>query len=440
MSCGIDKEGSAPLSSVLSSGELDPTFYNSGFLALNNAAGGNDDDFIYGIAKDYNDRIIAVGSSVNSLGNTDLVVWRFTSDGVLDTSFSGDGKMTHDNAAGGNSDDVGYGVAISGANEIYITGYSINGAGNRDMVVWKLTSSGALDTSFNTTGVFVHDGAAGGNLQDQGQKIALMSNGSVVVAGFSDQNLTNRDMAVWKLTSSGALDTSFNTTGYVTDDGAAGGNNEWANSLKIDASNNIYVAGQAETMATSFDMALWKFTTNGALDTSFNSTGIYTQGNIAGGNGIDVATDLVFDSEGSIYVSGYSLNSSGNNDMVVWKFNTSGTLNTDFNATGIVMFDVSSVFGGAINDIAHSLLIDSQGKIVVVGTGNDDLVLWRFNTNGELDTSFNVDGFFSHDSAAGGFGTDSGVSILQDPLNRLYIGGFSRNSSGNFDAVIWRLR
>lgn len=440
-SCGIDKESPPPLSSVNNTGELDTTFNGNGYVSYNGMAGGSGDDEVYAMTTDTQGRIVAVGASVNVGGDRDILVIRLTATGELDKTFSGNGSFTLNDAAGGAGDDVAYDVAVDSSNNIFVTGTSLNGSGDFDMFVLKITAAGALDSSFAGTGIFVHNNAAGGVAQhDQGNSIAIDSSGRILVAGFSDQSLTNRDMAVWKLTSSGILDTSFSGDGIFTDDGRAGGEDDIAESLAIDASNNLIIAGRADSLASLSDMAVWKLDASGNLDGGFNGGGFLNINSSAGGNGADSATDIAIDRTGKYFIAGYSRNGDGNNDMVLWKLNPDASLDTTFSADGFVVFDVSSLTGGGVNDIGSALLIDSQDRIVVVGSGDDDMYIWRFNKDGSPDENFNQDGVFSHDSAAGGFTIDSGTSVIEDSLNRVYIGGFSENQSNDFDATFWRLK
>jgi len=74
--------------------------------------------------------------------------------GDLDASF-GAGGMVLTDIAGGNSDDA-YGVVVDSAGRVVVAGYSWNGSDD-DVAVVRYTSSGVLDTSFGTGGKVTTD-------------------------------------------------------------------------------------------------------------------------------------------------------------------------------------------------------------------------------------------------------------------------------------------
>jgi uncharacterized delta-60 repeat protein len=117
--------------------------------------------------------------------------------GVLDTSFNGKGIVVHHNAAGGNRNDVGYSIYVDSNSKIYVTGYSQN-TNDDDMVIWRYNSNGTLDTSFGNGGIVVHNNAAGGNSDDEGYSIYVDSNGKIYVTGYSKNRNDNYDMVIWK--------------------------------------------------------------------------------------------------------------------------------------------------------------------------------------------------------------------------------------------------
>jgi len=98
---------------------------------------------------------------------------------VLDTTFGTGGKVT---TAIGTSNDYGRAVAVDSDDRIVVAGYSWNGS-NFDFAVVRYTSSGVLDTTFGTGGKVTTDI---GTSTDRGYAVVVDSAGRIVVAGDSD--------------------------------------------------------------------------------------------------------------------------------------------------------------------------------------------------------------------------------------------------------------
>jgi uncharacterized delta-60 repeat protein len=131
---------------------------------------------------------------MNAAGDQDLAVLRYTSAGSLDPLFGTAGIATFD----GGSEDYVHAIALDGSDNILLTGYIRNAMGNDDMAIWRYTSAGSLDTSFNHQGWVVHDNAAGGYDNDQGRDITTDLLGRVVVVGYSRNQTFDYDMVVWR--------------------------------------------------------------------------------------------------------------------------------------------------------------------------------------------------------------------------------------------------
>ncbi len=191
---------------------------------------------------------------------------------------------------------------------------------NAILTVTAASVSGSLDTTFDTDGIVVHNNAAGGNGHDYGQSITTDSSGRILVAGESWNGTNGGDMAIWRYNSNGTLDTTFDTDGIVVHSNAAGGNGlDTGYSITTDSSGRILVAGNSWN-GTNNDMAIWRYNSNGSLDTTFDSDGIVVHSNAAGGNGIDSGVSITIDSSGRILVAGRSWNAAGNADMVIWRY------------------------------------------------------------------------------------------------------------------------
>src|ERR1051325_9400858 len=71
---------------------------------------------------------------------------------------------------------------------------------------------GALDTSFNGTGIVTTPIS---ERYDVGRSVAIQADGKIVVAGYSYIDHAYADFVVVRYNSDGSLDTSFNGTGIV---------------------------------------------------------------------------------------------------------------------------------------------------------------------------------------------------------------------------------
>ncbi len=479
-------------------GQLDPTFggdYNNdnvpdGYVLHDRAAidinATRSSEVPHSIALDNSGRIVAVGAT-NRIGWNDLIVWRFTTNGQIDTSFGddysgdnlADGFLIHIGAAGNTAkNDVGIDLIIDSNNRPVITGYSTNANSDWDMVIWRLTSNGQLDTSFGgdynsdtvADGFVIHHNAAGGDSHDFGAGIVEDSNRKYLVSGYSYADLNQSDMALWRFTSTGQLDTSFGgdynsdtqPDGYVLHASAAGGtSNDGANDLLLDG-NKIVVAGYSNNLNLDTDMVVWRFTADGLLDTSFgenydgNNTadGYVVHNSAASGNGLDTASSITL--AGSAYVvSGSSINPQGDSDISVWQFDVNGQLNTSLfggaydNIAGADGFYLQNgAAWGSGNDEAKAMFVSNNGDVYITGNsqhpdGDLDIVVWRYTAAGKLDTTFGAD--YNNDDIADGYithrkanGDDNALAIALDSAGRVVVAGYTTTSTSDTDAAIWR--
>ena len=125
---------------------------------------------------------------------------------------------------------------------------------------------------------------------------------------------------------------------------------------------------------------------DGSLDTTFGTGGIVTS-NIAIGSSADYARSIAVQPNGKIVIVGES-DQGSSRDFAVLRYNTNGTLDTTFSEDGKVTTDI----GNETEDIAESVAVQSDGKIVVVGRSFGEFVVVRYNSDGSLDNTFGGDG------------------------------------------------
>jgi uncharacterized delta-60 repeat protein len=149
-------------------------FFGSGGKVL--TAIGTGDDVGNAMALQPDGRVVVAGYSNNG-ANDDFAIVRYNTDGSLDTSFDGDGKVTTQIGAG---DNVGNAVAIQANGRVVVAGASFNGT-NFDFAVVRYNTNGSLEATYGTGGKVLVDVSNGGD--DTGFGIVLDSLGRAVVVG-----------------------------------------------------------------------------------------------------------------------------------------------------------------------------------------------------------------------------------------------------------------
>lgn len=382
-------------------GSLDTTFNGTGKVTTP-IGSGNDLGLSTVIQPD--GKTVVAGYARNT--NDDFAVVRYNTDGALDTTFNGTGKVT---TPVGTSSDQAYSIALQTDGKIVVAGYAV--LGSADFAVVRYNSDGTLDTTFNATGKVT---TAFAGFDDIAYSVAIQSDGKIVAAGYSYDG-TKENFAVARYNSDGTLDTTFNGTGKVTT--PIGSGSDLAQGVAIQG-GKIVAAGYT-SVASSHDFAVVRYNSDGTLDTTFNGTGKVTT---PVGAGSDLAHAVAIQTDGRIVAAGTA---SGGGFAIV-RYNDDGTLDTAFNGTG-------KFTTGAPGDSAYSVAIQTDGKILAAGTtfngANNDFSTVRLNTNGTLDTTFNATG-----RVVTGFGggDDLGASVAIQPNGRIVVAGYTNNGS-NYD-------
>lgn len=177
----------------------------------------------------------------------------------------------------------------------------------------------------------------------------------------------------------GDLDQTFSFDGIVT--GGIGSSFNRARGSALQTDGKIVVAGLADQ-----NFAVLRYNADGSLDLSFDEDGMLTTYFGAPQN---EALAVAIQPDGKIVAVGF-MRIGVNDDFAIARYNSNGTLDTTFDVDGLVTTAI-----GTGNDVATSIAIQSDGKIVVGGyyrATNDDFAVVRYNTNGSLDTTFGAGG------------------------------------------------
>ncbi len=228
-------------------------------------------------------------------GVTDFFVTRFSADGS---------SLIYSTFIGGSGIDNAMGLAIDGAGSAYVVGTSSVGF----PVTAGVIDTTALGSSEIGASKLSPDGATlqystfiGGNQGESANSVAVDLAGNAYITGSN----FGGDFPV----TSGAFDTTFNggndviltvlnpaATGYLFSTYLGGGGNDSGNDIALDASGNVYVAGQTSNNATLFPTTPEAFQTfhGGGTDALIAKLGDYSiAGRVIDASGTPLANVMV---------------------------------------------------------------------------------------------------------------------------------------------------
>jgi uncharacterized delta-60 repeat protein len=361
-------------------GDLDTSFGGDGKVTTDFTSRA---DAAFDVALQVDERIVAAGGSAFDGTNPKFAVARYNTDGTLDTSFGGDGKVTTDLTSRA---DAVFGVAIQADQKIVAAGDAGIGGANSKFGVVRYNVDGTLDTSFGGDGKVTTDFTS---RLDSVAGLAIQTDGKILVSGGSGVDGSNPKFALARYNTDGTLDTSFGGDGKVTTDFTS--RLDFANSVAVQDDAKIVAAGLARPSGSRAKFALARYNIDGTLDTSFGGDGKVTTGFTSAA---DSAQKVVIQGDSKLVAAGIAGSLGSNPKFAVARYNTDGTLDTAFGGDGKVTTDFTSRFDGAFG-----AGLQADGKIVAAGESglggagsNPKVALARYNIDGTLDTAFSGDG------------------------------------------------
>ncbi len=200
-----------------------------------------------------------------------------------------------------------------------------------DLLLRDTPQAGSVDPSF---------GVAGVNVQDMGSfdrvtAILPQGDGRIIAVGSSGWDT----LLIARYDANGQPDTTFGTDGFTE----VSGPDDNAFAVCRDASGNYLVTGN-----DNGNIAVWRFTATGSLDTSFGSAG-ETVVNLGY---FEYGTQIALQGNGQIVVTGFTNGPDGG--LFALRLNDDGSLDTTFNTTGVRVIDLGPADGLAIQPLARS--------------------------------------------------------------------------------------
>jgi uncharacterized delta-60 repeat protein len=326
-------------------GTLDSGFGSGGGIAVDVQA----QDQANGIALQADGGIVVVGTSASP--GTDKVVMRFTTNGVLDTTFNGSGILVIDDSF---AEDQLYGVAIQPDQKIVVVGQGFNGSKDTFYIA-RLNSDGSFDAGFS--GGQIEHTISGDNCH--ANAVTVMADGRIVSVGasYTDAN-TGNDAAVVRYLADGSLDTGFDGDGIVVLPAMPG--TETAYAVHVRAGDDVLVGATVEVGIGEFYVAVAHVLETGDPDVGWGISGwVLLHAGINGTRATAVSTDL----DGHVLVAGtLETETTGTQTYLARLMGGSGVLDPGFGSGGELM-QGSSIDPGS----ASAMVVQPDNKVVLAG-------------------------------------------------------------------------
>ncbi len=330
-----------------------------------------------------------------------LFLARYTTTGALDATFGTGGVVLYPVGKFAMAESV----MVQADQKIVAVGEfsSIDGAAKT--VVARFDTTGAVDTGFGQGGRAVTNGFAwSGALQPDGSILAAVN------------TINPTGLTVYRFLANGTLDPAFGTGGAAFTTIAGTGIDPFA--VMALADGKILVGGNTG----GFTLFFVRFTSAGALDTTFNGTGALLE--FQSSSAISEVAALLQEPDGGrIYAGGLAQGTLG-----VGRYFVDGGRDPSF-GPGSIPGWATRGSGGYVNAMA----LQDDGKVVIGGAQSSSAGAVRFTNEGGVDNGFGTNGF-----ATAIVGDNAVHGLALNPDGTLVFGGQS-GSQLAYNAQITRM-
>jgi len=380
-------------------------------------------DIVYSVALQADGKVLLAGIT-NDPNQSDMGVVRLNTDGTFDNSFDTDGKVITDFS---NAGDAAYAIAVQTDGKIVVGGTANNGllGGSFDFAVARYLSDGSLDNTFGGNGKVVFDFQ---NLNDEIRELLIQPDGKIIAVGSSiSSNQAYAQMSIWRINPDGTTDFNFNNVGTVTrlpgsqerilgqtallqpdggilcigrwqtntvdvynlflvrlnpdgtpdvsfdGDGDAifnlGYIDEEVYGSALQSDGKIVLAGRFNDGQIGDDAFVARMNANGSIDNSFGTNG-FSITHLGGDFDLDNFRSVALTGSGKILAAGYTKPQSFNEKVMLAQFNTDGTVDNAFGSGGVSFHDYSGLISAA-----YDMAIQPDGKIVIGGSKSSGSII-----------------------------------------------------------------
>ncbi len=273
-------------------------------------------------------------------------VRRYTSSGVLDTTFGNAGTAV----VSATAYEEGYSIAIQPDGKILGAGGDYDYFSNyRAAILFRLNADGSVDTSFGSAGtglITIENGT-------WGSKVFTQADGKIRFAGNFYAAGQNR-ITLARFNTDGTPDVTFGSGGFISHKVGQGESDMSSSVLQpngklVIAGRNFGVPGGQGYVA--------RFNADGSQDMYFGAEGVLNYSSFA-------AETVLIQADGKIVLTGSGIDN-GVRGFAVMRLTPDGSLDTTFSGDGFAVFTMNA--GGTNDPDSSDGAIQADGKILLTG-------------------------------------------------------------------------
>ncbi len=327
-----------------------------------------------------------------------FLVSAFAQPGVLDITFGNKGKVITPIPDSSHITSSPWSMIIQPDGKILTAGATKIGT-RTPIVLVRYTANGSLDNSFGTQGVVYADDSIppGYSATHPEAAIALQTDGKILCTRMIG------DFVVHRFNANGTPDNTFGRNSVVQTNLYGDSANPFftnsfdlSSTVKVRANGKIVVGGnnhgQQFNIPNTVGIFVAQYNTNGTLDSSFgtNGLGFYPTYDIA--NERFRAQGMEIQPDGKILLAGTYVDSTLGATFAVLRFNANGTIDNTFGNGGMFYTAVSN------NNLCYGMSLQPDGKIILAGQVSDNTTykfrigLLRLSSSGTFDNGFGIGG------------------------------------------------
>ena len=363
--------------------------------AIVDVSGANRDDEGFAIKNFDKSDYLVVGTVTSAEGTKDSLIRYLKSDGDNDNNFNGGSALIIDISDNNKDDELfAVGGVVDSEFTAFAGGYVTRTSGEKEAVVLAINKDGELITTFGNAGIAIYDidndsGNGDGGAKITGIKHEPINNG-ISLSGTTGVSVSEKLFSA-RINSEGTLDDAYGTSGINIIDGISG--KQFANSLAIDPNDTIWVAGVNDDSSTKPFIAA--IDSQATLFSNFETNGYFTLNNL-----VDATNDEsmhVLQLSNGPNVGKYILASTAKSDsvtkLVLTRFTSAGDIDTSFSESGHKEIAID------LSKSRVALTEQSDGNLVITGSKNSENgeagFVAKVDQSGNLDSSFATDGVYT---------------------------------------------